>query len=166
MTSGSCRSAARSAAAKLTVSMPISRWLMLAIWSLWMNSIGSSTVTMWSGRVAFRCPIMLAIEVLLPLPAAPTTSTIPFCFSQSSRETGIGSSRSSIGGMSVGMKRMTTASEPRCRYTFTRKRPMPAAKYDVSCSLRSSMRSSTSGLVITCRATASESSAVILSVRK
>ena len=112
MTSGSWRSAARSAAAKLAVSMPTSRWLMLDIRSLCMNSIGSSTVTMCSARVAFRCAIMLAIDVLFPLPAAPTTSTIPFCFSTSSLVTGIGSSRSSIGGMSVGMMRITTASDP------------------------------------------------------
>ncbi len=90
MTSGSWRSAARNAAAKLAVSIPISRWLMLDIWSLCMNSIGSSTVTMCSERVALRCAIMLAIDVLLPFPAAPTTSTIPFCFSTSSRVTGIG----------------------------------------------------------------------------
>ena len=131
-----------------------------------MNSIGSSTVTMCSERVAFRCAIMLAIEVLLPLPAAPTTRTIPFCFSTSSFVTGIGSSRSSIGGMSVGMMRITTASDPRWRYTFTRNRPMPGARYDVSYSVRVSRPASTSALVITWRATASESSAAIFSVRK
>ena len=64
------------------------------------------------------------------------------------------------------MKRITTASVPRWRYTFTRKRPMPGAKYDVSYSFSSSRRARMAGLVITCRATAAESSAAIFSVRK
>ncbi len=89
--------------------------------------MGSSTVTMCSACVAFRCATIDAIDVLLPLPAAPTTSTIPLPRSASSRVTGIGSPSESIGGMSLGMNRMTTARLPRCRYTLTRKRPMPSA---------------------------------------
>ena len=81
---------------------------------------------------------MLATDVLLPLPAAPTTSTIPFWRSASSRVTGMGRPSDSISGMSLGMKRITTARLPRWRYTLTRKRPMPAAEYDVSYSLSSS----------------------------
>ena len=40
--------------------------------------MGSSTVTMCSACVALRCAIIAAIDVLLPLPAAPTTRTMPF----------------------------------------------------------------------------------------
>ena len=39
-----------------------------------------------------------------------------------------GSPSDSIGGMSVGMKRITTARLPRWRYTFTRKRPIPGGE--------------------------------------
>ena len=47
------------------------------------------------------------------------------------------------------MKRITTASVPRCRYTFTRNRPIPAAEYEVSYSLSSSSLASTSSFVMT-----------------
>src|SRR3989442_482687 len=45
-TSGSCRNAYFRAAAKLLVSVPISRWFTMQLWWRWMNSIGSSTVMM------------------------------------------------------------------------------------------------------------------------
>ena len=51
ITSGSSRSAARSAVAKLGESWPISRWLTTQPMSSWVNSIGSSIVMMWSLRV-------------------------------------------------------------------------------------------------------------------
>ena len=51
ITSGSWRRAARSAARKSSVSLPISRWLMDATSSRCSTSIGSSIVTMWTGFV-------------------------------------------------------------------------------------------------------------------
>ena len=51
ITSGSCRSAARSALRKSWVSLPISRWLIEAMWSRCSTSIGSSIVTMCTGFV-------------------------------------------------------------------------------------------------------------------
>lgn len=70
-------------------------------------------VTMCRARVAFRCAIIAAIDVLLPLPAAPTTSTIPFGLSASSWVTGKGNPSDSMDGISTGMIRMTTARLPR-----------------------------------------------------
>ena len=52
MMSGSCRSTCLSAAAKEWVSSPTSRWLTTQPWCRWRNSIGSSTVMMWSRRGA------------------------------------------------------------------------------------------------------------------
>ena len=51
ITSGSCRSAARSADRKSVVSWPISRWLIEATSSLCSTSMGSSIVTMCTGLV-------------------------------------------------------------------------------------------------------------------
>ena len=51
ITSGSWRSAARSAARKSSVSLPTSRWLIEAISSRCRTSIGSSIVTMCTGFV-------------------------------------------------------------------------------------------------------------------
>ena len=50
ITSGSWRSAARSALANVMVSKPISRWLITLRRSLNAYSIGSSIVTMWQAR--------------------------------------------------------------------------------------------------------------------
>ena len=111
---------------------------------------------------------MLAIDVLLPLPAAPTTSTIPFCFSASSRVTGIGQLEQ-LHRRDVGRDEAhhDGQADPRWRYTFTRKRPMPGARYDVSYSFRLvEVARARPGCAMTWRATASVSSAVIFSVRK
>ena len=47
MMSGSCRTACFSAVSQSITSMPTSRWLMMHLSSLNVNSIGSSIVTMW-----------------------------------------------------------------------------------------------------------------------
>ncbi len=49
-TSGSSRSAARSAFLNERVWTPTSRWFTRQFLFLWTNSIGSSTVMMWSSR--------------------------------------------------------------------------------------------------------------------
>ena len=77
MTSGSCRSTCLSAAPKLCVSWPTSRWLTSERLLPCMNSIGSSTVTMWSARVRLTRSISAASVVDLPEPVGPVTSTRP-----------------------------------------------------------------------------------------
>ena len=77
ITSGSWRSAPRSASAKLVASGPISRWLtMQRLWR-WRNSIGSSMVMMWSSRVRLISSITAASVVDLPEPVGPVTRTRP-----------------------------------------------------------------------------------------
>src|SRR2546423_284456 len=68
ITSGSCRSAAFSASAKLIASGPISRWLTMQRLCLCTNSIGSSTVRMCSARVRLISSIIAASVVDLPEP--------------------------------------------------------------------------------------------------
>src|SRR2546429_75634 len=76
-TSGSWRSAYLSAAWKLLVSVPTSRWLTMHAWWRWMNSIGSSTVMMWPFSSLLILSIIAARVVLLPEPVGPVTSTRP-----------------------------------------------------------------------------------------
>ena len=77
ITSGSCRSAARSASAKPVASVPISRWLTTQRLCRCRNSIGSSIVMMWSWRVRLISSIIAASVVDLPEPVGPVTSTRP-----------------------------------------------------------------------------------------
>jgi len=77
MTSGSWRSTRLSAAAKLWVSSPTSRWFTYAFLLRCMNSMGSSSVMMWSGRVALMWSIIAASVVDLPEPVGPVTKTSP-----------------------------------------------------------------------------------------
>src|SRR5437867_2510274 len=72
-----------SAAAKLLVSVPISRWFTMQLWWRWMNSIGSSTVMMWPLSSLLILSIIAASVVLLPDPVGPVTSTSPRGFSAS-----------------------------------------------------------------------------------
>ena len=77
ITSGSWRSAPRSASANPVASSPISRWLtMHRLWSC-RNSIGSSIVMMCSVRVRLISSIIEASVVDLPEPVGPVTSTRP-----------------------------------------------------------------------------------------
>ena len=75
ITSGSWRSAARSAFGKLAVSVPISRCVMMLLSCLNTNSIGSSTVTILQRRARLISLISAASVVDLPMPVAPVTST-------------------------------------------------------------------------------------------
>ena len=125
MTSGSWRSALRSACANERVSTDTSRWFTIDRLSRWRNSIGSSTVITCEQRVLLMWSIIAASVVLLPLPVVPVTSTRPRSSSEIRRSTG-GSSRSSTVRIFVGMTRSTMPIVPRCWKTLTRKRPEPA----------------------------------------
>ena len=77
MTSGSCRIVLRSASRNAGVSVPTSRWETVAMWSVNRNSIGSSIVTTWHGRVRAMSWMIAASVVDLPEPVVPVTSTKP-----------------------------------------------------------------------------------------
>ena len=63
--------------AEQCVSSPTSRWLTSDFWLPCRNSIGSSTVMMWSARVLFTRSMSAASVVDLPEPVGPVTSTRP-----------------------------------------------------------------------------------------
>ena len=119
MTSGSWRSAERSAPSKPMVSKPISRWFTIPRLSSNMYSTGSSIVTMCAGRLMFTTSSKLARVVDLPEPVMPVTRTRPRCSSASSR-TRLGRLRRSKAGICEGMIRMTMPVVPRWRNTLTR----------------------------------------------
>ena len=102
ITSGSWRSAARSASEKDGASTPTSRWLtMQRLWAC-RNSIGSSIVMMCSVRVRLIESIIAASVVDLPEPVGPVTRTRPRGFVAScSRRWGSPSSSSVL--ISVGI---------------------------------------------------------------
>ena len=77
MTSGSSRSAERSALEKDFMLLPSSRWLMMLFLCSWTYSMGSSMVMMCSPRSLLIRSIMAARVVDLPLPVTPVTSTSP-----------------------------------------------------------------------------------------
>ena len=77
MTSGSWRSAARSASANVTASGPISRWLTMHVPCQWRNSIGSSIVRMCSCLEWLTWSSSEASVVDLPEPVGPVTRTRP-----------------------------------------------------------------------------------------
>ena len=109
MTSGSCRSTCLSALAKLCVSWPTSRWLTSDCLFVCRNSIGSSTVTMWSARVRLTRSISAASVVDLPEPVGPVTRTSPrgSCGEVARRPPGTPSCSSGL--ISVGMRRKARA---------------------------------------------------------
>jgi hypothetical protein len=76
--SGSSRSAALSARAKLFVCGPTSRWLIMQRSDPCTNSMGSSSVMMWSERFLLIQSTIAASVVDLPEPVGPVTSTSPF----------------------------------------------------------------------------------------
>ena len=84
--------------------------------------------------------IMQASVVDLPEPAGPVTSTSPLALSPSS-STVSGMPSLSGSGRLKATTRTTAASEPRCRYTLTRKRETPGSEKEKSSSPLSSMRS-------------------------
>ena len=124
MTSGSCRSALRSACANDRVSTETSRWLTIDRLSRWRNSIGSSTVMTCAQRVLLMWSISAASVVLLPLPVVPVTRTSPRSSSAIVFRT-CGRPSSSIVRICIGMTRRTRPIVPRCWKTLQRKRPEP-----------------------------------------
>ena len=80
MMSGSCRTACFSAVSQSITSMPTSRWLMIDLSSLKVNSIGSSIVTMCSRSRSLMYWSIEAIVVLLPEPVTPARMTIPWSY--------------------------------------------------------------------------------------
>src|SRR5579875_2065117 len=121
ITSGSWRSAARSASAKRGASGRSSRWLTRQrLWEC-RTSIGSSIVRMWSSRVRLISSMSAASVVVLPEPVGPVTSTMPRGSLAISR-TECGMPSFSSEEMSEGVMRKAALTAPRCRYAFTRMR--------------------------------------------
>jgi hypothetical protein len=108
------------------VSTPTSRWVTTHFLWPWMNSIGSSTVTMWPLWVLLRWSTMAASVVDLPLPVPPTMRTSPRLLCTTSRRTG-GRSSSSRVLIEVRMRRITIPVFPRWRKMLTRNRPSSTA---------------------------------------
>ena len=131
ITSGSCRSARRSACWNDSVSSPTSRWLTMQPWSGWMISIGSSIVTMCWCRDRFMWSIIAASVVVFPEPVAPVTRTRPRCSSASFR-TPFGRLSWSKFGTVRGMTRKANEIAPRWRKALTRKRGSSSAVYATS----------------------------------
>src|SRR5487761_1979817 len=77
ITSGSSRSALRSALLKDRVCGPTSRWLIRHFFDSCTNSIGSSMVRMCPSSVSFLWLTIAASVVDLPDPVGPVTSTTP-----------------------------------------------------------------------------------------
>ena len=106
MTLGAWRRAARRARAKVWVSEPTSRWLMVArLWGC-RYSIGSSIVMTWIGFSRLILLMMAASVVLLPDPVGPVTSTMPFSSLAISLSWGGIPSSSTVGTL-LGMTRST-----------------------------------------------------------
>ncbi len=109
------------ARAKLSVSEPTSRWLMIERLSACRYSIGSSSVMMCSARVELMWSIIAASVVDLPEPVVPVSRMIPRRSSARVRIAG-GRPRSSIVRTWKGITRQTIETEPRWRKALTRKR--------------------------------------------
>ena len=124
ITSGSWRSAAFSASAKLFASAPTSRWLTMHFLWRWTNSIGSSIVMMCSARVSLIKSMSAASVVDLPEPVGPVTSTSPRGRFANSATAG-GRPSDSNGEISDGITRNAAPSAARWKYAFTRKRARP-----------------------------------------
>ena len=127
ITSGSCRSALRSASAKLVVSAPTSRCVTAASPSVSRNSIGSSIVTMWTSRLAITSFMIAASVDDLPEPVGPVISTSPWRRSASSFRIS-GMPQSSSEGKTIGTRRKTAASVPRWKKIVPRKRDTPGTE--------------------------------------
>ena len=136
MTSGSWRSALRSAYENDWVSTATSRWLMIDRLSRWRNSIGSSIVMTCTQRVALMWSTIAASVVLLPDPVVPVTSTRPRSSSAICASTP-GRPSSSIDLMRIGMTRRTMPIVPRCWKTLQRNRPSCGMLYARSTSCAS-----------------------------
>ncbi len=111
ITSGSSRSAERSAAANDLVSCPSSRWLMMLYLCWWRYSIGSSMVMICTLRSLLIWLIIAASEVDLPDPVGPVTRISPRGRRVSSSSTG-GRFSSRMVGTRAGIKRNAAATAP------------------------------------------------------
>ena len=108
ITSGSCRNMFFRASLKLGESVETSRWETAALPSANRNSIGSSIVTMWTGRFSMMERMMPARLVDLPDPVGPVIRTSPFWrWTKLSRTSGRLSSV--IEGSLKGIRRKTAA---------------------------------------------------------
>ena len=116
ITSGSWRSAARSASAKSSASAPISRWLTMHFLWRCRNSIGSSIVRMCSSRSLLIMSSIAASVVVLPEPVGPVTRTKPRGLRVNSSRTG-GSPSASRLWISCGMWRKAALIAPRWKKT-------------------------------------------------
>src|SRR5512139_1815382 len=121
MTLGAWRKAARSARAKVWVSLPTSRWLIVAFSLGWRYSMGSSMVMMWIGCSWLIFLMMAARVVDLPEPVGPVTRMMPF-LSFAMRLSCSGSPSWATVGISFGITRRMTLKEPRWEKTLTRNR--------------------------------------------
>ena len=121
ITSGSSRSALRSALANDSVCGPTSRWLIRHFFDSCTNSIGSSMVRMCPSSLSFLWLTMAASVVDLPEPVGPVTSTTPRGWSASSAKI-FGAFRSSSERIFDGMVRITAAAPRFCTNALTRKR--------------------------------------------
>src|SRR5271163_1087102 len=138
-TSGSSRSAARSASVKLFVSECNSRWLTRQFLFMCTNSIGSSMVRMWSWRSVLILSIIDASVVDLPDPVGPVTSTSPRGLSHILLTTA-GRPNWWKDLISNGIRRKTQAEAPRWLKTLARKRARPFSPNEKSSSRVSSKR--------------------------
>ena len=108
MTSGSCRNMFLRASLKLGASVETSRWETAALPSAKRNSIGSSIVTMWTGRFSMMDRMTPARVVDLPEPVGPVIRTSPFCRWTKLSSTS-GRFSSAIDGSLKGIRRKTAA---------------------------------------------------------
>src|SRR5687767_7424491 len=121
ITSGSSRSALRSALAKDSVCGPTSRWLIRHFFDSCTNSIGSSMVRMWPCSFSLTWLTIAASVVDLPEPVGPVTSTMPRGWSAISAKI-FGALRSSSDRILEGIVRITAAAPRCCTNAFTLKR--------------------------------------------
>ena len=97
----------------------------------YINSIGSSSVTMCTPRSLLIKSIIAASDVDLPQPVGPVTSIRP-CFNRKRSCIIDGMSSSSIVGMIGAMIRAANAILSRSQKQFTRNREPPSISYDKS----------------------------------
>ena len=129
-----------SAFLKVSVSAPISRWLIRHFLCGCRYSIGSSMVMMCSWRSELILSIIAASEVVLPEPVGPVTSTMPRGLLHSSSITGGKPSSAKLWTLK-GTVRKAPPTAPRCMKRLARKRATPRTPKEKSSSLSSSKRS-------------------------
>ena len=101
--------------------MPTSRWWIIDLSSVKVNSIGSSIVTMQHRSRSLTYWSIEAIVVDLPDPVTPARMTIPWSYEEISPMIGGRPSPSKL-GIDVLTRRATRLSRPRWRNRLTRNR--------------------------------------------